>query len=400
MKNLKNILLLTGSLIFGSSITAFSNSTPGIKFEHASWEEVKAKAKRLDKPIFVDFYASWCGPCVWMSKDVFTDNGVGEFFNENFISLKIDAENNELDLVESIDLEAYPTLVFFDTNGNVLLKKVGALDTEELINNGRKVISFSNNAEKIEHNQPHSFEEFNDYLSILKMTEPKRAEEMAVNWLKKETSAAIANEQQWQLVSQFIMDAESPYFEYVIENAGTLYTQYDGFLDYIVAVQELIQAEAIAIENIELINLAADIDYEVLTAIDGVPDNPRNYYLLNKQYQYHKLIGEYDKYVDLYNQYLTQYEMDNWDELTDAVLAITEHEDSQNKHYEMALVWAEAAYKAENNFYTNYTLSRVQFRLDDYVTADKFLKSTREFSEADEYVSLLEDYEVEINKFL
>ena len=54
--------------------------------------EAIARAEAEDKLIFVDFYTSWCLPCKLMDEDVFTDRALGDFMNERFVSLKIDAE--------------------------------------------------------------------------------------------------------------------------------------------------------------------------------------------------------------------------------------------------------------------------------------------------------------------
>ena len=59
--------------------------TDGIQFFTGTWDEALEKAKEENKLIFLDAYASWCGPCKRMSKSVFTDEKVGEFFNANFI---------------------------------------------------------------------------------------------------------------------------------------------------------------------------------------------------------------------------------------------------------------------------------------------------------------------------
>ena len=56
----------------------------GIEFFHGTWVEALAEAKKQEKPIFVDAYTTWCGPCQMMSKNVFTHADVGAFFNENF----------------------------------------------------------------------------------------------------------------------------------------------------------------------------------------------------------------------------------------------------------------------------------------------------------------------------
>ncbi|HLU87988.1 MAG TPA: thioredoxin family protein, partial [Taishania sp.] len=44
-----------------------------IQFEEGDWNSIVAKAQSANKPIFVDAYAVWCGPCKWMSATVFTN---------------------------------------------------------------------------------------------------------------------------------------------------------------------------------------------------------------------------------------------------------------------------------------------------------------------------------------
>jgi thiol:disulfide interchange protein len=47
------------------------DSSKGIRFEHGlSWAQVKEKAKAENKYIFMDCYATWCGPCKAMDKNV------------------------------------------------------------------------------------------------------------------------------------------------------------------------------------------------------------------------------------------------------------------------------------------------------------------------------------------
>jgi len=94
----------------------------------------KAKAKAENKAIFVDVFAVWCSPCSYMSKTVFTKNTVGHFFNSNFISVKIDAETEAGRMFASeYPIEAYPTVMFFDNNSQLLEKNKGLLNDVELL---------------------------------------------------------------------------------------------------------------------------------------------------------------------------------------------------------------------------------------------------------------------------
>lgn len=97
-----------------------------------NWEEAKALSESADKPIFIDFYTTWCGPCKVMDKYVFTDSTIIALLNENFINLKLDAEKSiNKDLVKQYEINAYPTSIFIDHQGDLIAKEVGYKSTDE-----------------------------------------------------------------------------------------------------------------------------------------------------------------------------------------------------------------------------------------------------------------------------
>lgn len=101
----------------------------GIRFSGGSFQDVLKQAKAENKKVFVDFYATWCGPCKVMSKDIFPDTEVGEYFNKNFVNYQINAEDKVyLPEVKRYGITAYPTMLILDAEGNVLGQQVGATD--------------------------------------------------------------------------------------------------------------------------------------------------------------------------------------------------------------------------------------------------------------------------------
>jgi len=95
--------------------------------------DVVDKAAAENKLVFVDIYTDWCLPCKIMEEEVFTNEKLGDFFNENFISYKVNAEKaNGPDLMVLYDVKAYPTLLFLDIKGRVLESKKGIAYSREL----------------------------------------------------------------------------------------------------------------------------------------------------------------------------------------------------------------------------------------------------------------------------
>ncbi|MBK8922533.1 MAG: thioredoxin family protein [Saprospirales bacterium] len=128
-----------------------SGHAQGIDFFHGTWPEAQAKAKAEQKLIFVDAYASWCGPCKRMAAQVFPDPQVGNYFNANFICLKIDMEKPEnREFAGKYPVSAYPTLLVLDGEGRVVLKQVGAMNADGLIAFGQKAQGKQDNSPDFE----------------------------------------------------------------------------------------------------------------------------------------------------------------------------------------------------------------------------------------------------------
>lgn len=119
-------------------------SAQGIEFFHGTWAEALEKAKAEERLIFVDAFASWCGPCKRMAAQTFPDPKAGDFFNANFINLKIDMEKPEnAEFAGKYPVGSYPTLMFIDPTGKVVLKDVGAKNVDQLIETGKKALGKS-----------------------------------------------------------------------------------------------------------------------------------------------------------------------------------------------------------------------------------------------------------------
>lgn len=107
-----------------------------VQFESGSWMDVNQKAMASGKLIMVDAYTEWCGPCKEMDKRMFHDNAeVADLINEHFVSFKVDCERGfGLDFARKLKVSAYPTLLFFNSEGQLIDRQMGYNPiTEEFI---------------------------------------------------------------------------------------------------------------------------------------------------------------------------------------------------------------------------------------------------------------------------
>lgn len=146
MKKLLFALLLVPGFMMAQTKTAATNSVKteveskdGMKFEHGSWTEILAKAKAENKYIIMDCFTTWCGPCKFMDANIFPLKESGDFFNANYLNVKVqfDSTANDSEEVKAwkkdmkmiekeYAINAYPTYLIFDPNGNAVHRAVGS----------------------------------------------------------------------------------------------------------------------------------------------------------------------------------------------------------------------------------------------------------------------------------
>ncbi|WP_316814263.1 DUF255 domain-containing protein [Pedobacter heparinus] len=121
----------------------------GVNFiKNLNWEAIKTKASIENKFIFVDCFATWCGPCKAMDKNVFSKERTAGFMNKEFISVKVQmdvtADDDELtknwrkdavNIQNSFKVTAYPTYLIFSPKGQIIYRFSGATASiDEFIN--------------------------------------------------------------------------------------------------------------------------------------------------------------------------------------------------------------------------------------------------------------------------
>lgn len=120
----------------------------GIQFkENLSWAQIQQKAKAENKYIFVDAFATWCGPCKMMDKEVYSNLLVGQTVNDKFIAVKVQMDETAKDdeqikswyadaqeIKKIYGIAAFPSFLFFSPDGKLLHKDFGYRNVDDFIN--------------------------------------------------------------------------------------------------------------------------------------------------------------------------------------------------------------------------------------------------------------------------
>lgn len=80
-----------------------------------------------DKPVLVDFYATWCGPCKQLAPVI---EKVAQHFNDTLKVVKVDVDKNQ-GASQAYKIQGVPTMILFK-DGKVVWRSSGYMDEGKL----------------------------------------------------------------------------------------------------------------------------------------------------------------------------------------------------------------------------------------------------------------------------
>lgn len=110
----------------------YINSLPPDCFQirEVTEQELEVAVANRDRPMIIDFFATWCGPCVLLAKEL---EQVAEQLGDKIEIIKIDCDKNEA-ISGALQIQGLPTLIFVGMDANKpALRTEGLLPAQAII---------------------------------------------------------------------------------------------------------------------------------------------------------------------------------------------------------------------------------------------------------------------------
>lgn len=363
-------------MLIVTATTAFAQNR-SIEFNHGTFGEILAKAKKENKMIYIDCYTVWCGPCKWMAKNVFTNDTVADFYNKNFINAKIDMENGEgVELAKKYDIRAYPTMLYLNSDGVQLHRTCGSTPAKIFLFNAENALAPNKQLATYTANFKGGKVDADFATVYFSMLENAcQSYDIELNqYFGTVSSLDLRSRSNWEIIYKYVEDYYSRTFQ-VFEEDQTAFVKLYGADSVENKINQVYTSGLYsAIQNKDM------VVYESLkTKLRASKTKDAEKIILLADIKLFQRSQDWVKYATSVSDYISKYATDNANELNSFAWAFYEQVDDK-KMLENAVAWAKKATELDNNYPYNDTYAAVLYKSGKNAEAKKIAEKAIELA--------------------
>lgn len=346
----------------------------GMNFEHGEWAATLQKAKTENKLIFMDAFTTWCGPCKMMAKQTFPDAAVGEFYNANFVNVKMDMEKGEgIELAKKYDVNLYPTLLFIDGSGAVVHRVAGFHGPAEFLDLGKTATAPEKRLSNLEakyKSGDRSADFLYQYLQTKAAAFSPDAAKIADEYLA--TQGDFGSEKNMEVIFNHAGNPESAGFKYFTKNKKQFEDKF-GARQVAAKVEQTVAQHLSENPNIS----QAEVEKMFVSIYPDEGMKMASAYKMTAARQR----GDRPAFATAAIEHYKKYPCENADELNEVAWTFFKVVEDP-KQLKTAVKWAKKSVKLQDAYYNNDTLAALLYKLKKKKPAIKAARKAIELAKS------------------
>ena len=356
---MKKLFILLLCVTVSASAYAQIDSTKGIHFLPITLDEALAKAKVEKKPVLMQGFASWCHFCEWMKDSVFPDAEVGAFFNSHFICIRMDMEKEGKNLNRVLRISNYPTMVYYDFNGEVMHREAGKKAKETFLQQGKDALDSTKQLRTYERKFKSNTETPEEAMTYFKMLQSATNDnQSAVNsYLMQIADEKFTAPNSWRVINDYFRDVDQPAMMRVMRSRDALSKLYTADSVDNRILNNYTNALLLYVQKLDTMSYKEMCQKLHASKLD-LADKIVAYSELNKL----KMQSKWKEYGDAAVVFVEKYCKDDYRRMNEAAFNCSD-KINDNAILEKALLWSQAAVKMMDSYKNNQTLASLYYKL-------------------------------------
>ncbi len=371
---------ILSTVLMGLAIFVFGQQN--INFQDLSFKDLLAKAKKENKIVFIDAYASWCGPCKLMEKNIFTTKSVSDYYNTNFVNAHFDMEKGEgRDIAAKFSVRSYPTYLFLNGNGDLVHQDVGYTEESQFVELGKTANNPNNKKGSLKERFEKGEKDADFLISIMKMNAQsdfdfaKKASERYFQ--NKKTNETLTQDEVSFLLYFLKSDSDANYkvFKERKDDITKLipeqtYINFDNELKLGKLINEVINSKSNKIDE----------DYFMKNATPLIGEEEARKRLLHLKLSYYEQVSNFPEYEKAALEYYRNADMMDQNEVLKAAWVFSDHIKNP-KSLKTATEWVEKIVMRGESSENTYILAKLYSQVGQKDLAKNFAELSKSIAE-------------------